>query len=1431
MANTLMTAKNTFREGLIMDFAPDNTQATCLTSALNATLLTFNGNEMSLQNDMGNGRVETARLPDGYVPVGSCEFGDIIYIVSYNPITNKSQIGCFPSPERNISSQEVSEIGQSLSYLDFQIVKNGQITGDLKNASVKKVLIENKKLNPGDKYIIYTNSKDSLTDNRNCLSDFTNIAEHNNSPKYVKLHVVSIDDAGKITYLDTTTKWYDIQDTNILRKYYISSQKIGSDGADLDEHRNLIESNWSIFSSKVSGKLAILAELEMIDTFSCSYDLEYVNIKTEGKIKYKNYKLYLVPSYTAKDGITLPYVCVTSASFNISQLEDNNSLQLQNIEKYQVYYYNGTGETGKYSIYNATSIREDSNNTGYKIDSNKIYIGDISIPYQQQLINGEWSNISSTSFIYNMEVTPAMAYGRLGQFAVSISIDFNKIGTGDIGITDWKYYNAGTTSILSFGIEAYPKPNWNIDSIIMHFYDNQGLVGEYLLNDKVSYSGVFTEYLGLDGESINSRFSRYNSINNQLIQHKGNIVDNLPSNYDPNDYIIEGDTIYMNDAGTLYSNFLYGVKIIIKQSHVDNKNDSDDKTVYRWFWTTSMFNEYYYSIRDFNILNFELILNGEVLYESNPKTYVWNQKEINNLGNSFSETENTQYKTYSANIQYIGQDLASNLNMYVRAGLQENYGCFNLYKGTLQDINLDIYLSTGKILYSLKKDNQYQFSDKETNVTDPEYLRIETIIKTDGNGSDGFKYLGGTPLNDKKITDNYIQDDFNITFSDGPTKTKFIEDDEGYNTNCQIIETTLDQCYFASQTDKKGIPLTLAATLLNKAYTQNIYDSTVQVPVYLPLINDKDDLRTIGITYCIPPDNTKSIYLGFYKGMNMCLRKNDFSATDFILDENTLYFISATQDDQNNVINKDIMIDPSTYQEYITNVWGMFSAQMPKFFPVYLGGNYGTRRYYVLNGNSPQNYANVQKWQTKRTTGLYKNNGDTADVSKVTESTFDINASGNFTNVNNSNTTLFLGAKYKDGFTLFNAALMDSYTNNPYFKQQDRFMKSGEYHNFAYQLYLILSNTYHKDKRAEDQLINIRNFVRNGDYDIQLVKNIIIKLYQKNNVTHNILMQGMDFNLYVSDIEKILTKEDSSFDINIIKNNITLKFLDYAHNSQLQINVNNSPMSFLNSSTEAYILRNGVLQGISGLGNQFYIYQNGELEIFQNKILKFKVTDVLENIKYILGNAITGENITLPGAPLQVQTLTNGSEEAYNYYLSLIQKYVNNTQSISYAKYYSHNDAVTKLNECLEQLYESLPDTYETMENEKLQTYYKKSILQQMYSSGLLYNANSTNTSPPQSHDGDTPFFWIQHNIDSPESWRIITTPYAGSIKNHQSTSEYYEVNTYLGLNKWFKYENGLVLDPSITHDNFGITDGVGHNYGYCGFLEDVVLDKNYQVL
>lgn len=72
-----------------MDFNPLATPNNVLTSCLNGTLITFNGNENVLQNDMGNGRIETAYLPEGYIPLGTCSLGGIIYIASYNPFENK----------------------------------------------------------------------------------------------------------------------------------------------------------------------------------------------------------------------------------------------------------------------------------------------------------------------------------------------------------------------------------------------------------------------------------------------------------------------------------------------------------------------------------------------------------------------------------------------------------------------------------------------------------------------------------------------------------------------------------------------------------------------------------------------------------------------------------------------------------------------------------------------------------------------------------------------------------------------------------------------------------------------------------------------------------------------------------------------------------------------------------------------------------------------------------------------------------------------------------------------------------------------------------------------------------------------------------------------------------------------------------------------
>ena len=237
MANTIRASKSKFQGGLVMDLAPETTPNEVLTSALNATLVTFNGNETQLQNDMGNGRVETARLPEGYIPVGTCEFGDIIYIVSYNPLTNKSQIGCFPSPERNISSEEIGNTGQSLNASDFQVLVDGKPTGELKASSVKKILYQNK-LNPGDKFVIYDTNNQILSETH--ITDIGNTSHtYGSFPKWLKIHVIAIEDSGKINYLDSSIKWYKSGELNNPSDYFIrTSKNEESNKTDIDSYKN-----------------------------------------------------------------------------------------------------------------------------------------------------------------------------------------------------------------------------------------------------------------------------------------------------------------------------------------------------------------------------------------------------------------------------------------------------------------------------------------------------------------------------------------------------------------------------------------------------------------------------------------------------------------------------------------------------------------------------------------------------------------------------------------------------------------------------------------------------------------------------------------------------------------------------------------------------------------------------------------------------------------------------------------------------------------------------------------------------------------------------------------------------------------------------------------------------------------------------------------
>lgn len=147
---------------MVKDLNPLTTPNSVLTDALNATLITFNGNEFILQNDMGNGIVERAKLSPGFIPMGIKQYGGIIYVASYNPETLECEVGSFPSPERDITGSNKIEFQTGLRDGNFStdqfsipIIKDEDFEPDESNISLRKLnQQEILQLSPGDLFVI-----------------------------------------------------------------------------------------------------------------------------------------------------------------------------------------------------------------------------------------------------------------------------------------------------------------------------------------------------------------------------------------------------------------------------------------------------------------------------------------------------------------------------------------------------------------------------------------------------------------------------------------------------------------------------------------------------------------------------------------------------------------------------------------------------------------------------------------------------------------------------------------------------------------------------------------------------------------------------------------------------------------------------------------------------------------------------------------------------------------------------------------------------------------------------------------------------------------------------------------------------------------------------------------------------------------------------
>lgn len=480
---------NTFNEGMVMDLNPLTTPNNVLTDCLNGTIITYNGNEYVLQNDMGNGRVESAYLPEGYVPVGIKQHGGIIYIASYNPLTNKGQIGTFPSPERNISSSELSNTPVTLSWEGFSIGDTPTFIQRL------QIFPDSISIKSGDKFTLIF---DGNQDYSKFISNYNNIRFGKiNSPKnkMMTLSVATRDNNGNFIDITPQLKRYSDDnkpisfDLNTPDSYKINSgyfTQIREENGTVDDYRENLAVN--VYNNKVFGQLYLIAELNIIDQ---------INVSVIGKKIITgdtfNWELtyYIEYTYNCPDGY---YSSESTDQYNYVY---GNSLD-----------YDPQNVIGgcKISI-NGEEIDQEWP-TKFTSDNHPIY-NELTNTYSYVLTytkSGVGEQILDTTFL------PYMKYGEdkvvLKSLQQSVIIDSSKLNTGELKMNQWKYYVDSNNITLRYGIESYPLYGQQIDRLSLEFYqlnkEETSSDPDFVLDlpKRHSYNGTFIQAIPLSNFNI-----------------------------------------------------------------------------------------------------------------------------------------------------------------------------------------------------------------------------------------------------------------------------------------------------------------------------------------------------------------------------------------------------------------------------------------------------------------------------------------------------------------------------------------------------------------------------------------------------------------------------------------------------------------------------------------------------------------------------------------------------------------------------------------------------------------------------------------------------------------------------------------------------------------------------------------------------------------
>lgn len=572
-------AVNTWSKGLQMDTNPMMQGTDTLTNALNGTQVTMNGDEVVLQNDMGNRKIDNAYLPVGYEPVGIKEYGGIIYLAIHNPLTGQSQIGSFPSPER-VQGKEYNLGG----YLSFGTKENIDLSSfssyfykGVKFLYDDKILIQltgDISLHVGDKFIV---NSSYIWKCQNIISNFNNTYGNKiktTKNKYFNLALGVLNSQNE--FVDITkslVRWgfdnnqnyiksYDNNESDLFQfndGYFIANGIDNKNPINTIDNNNFIQNRTlstmlkadaNTYAYKLIGPMYLSAKLniaESINYNTYAYKFgENVDLTIEATIKY-NYP----------DGIE------GGSGNEIYQTFSNNS---QNIEDnfdenigFQIFRKTSKNSENYEEKLDAKSVERtnyyyDLNTNQYSITIKKTYSinSDQFIKKDKKLFS---YYLCTTSSFYNDTYIKGLSFEH--------ELDYDLIGSGKIFLRDWNFTNDSEerTGVLKYSFDCYPEPDMKFTDLKFIFCSVADSTNA-VLNDKI----VISEFENIE----NSKFKIISAANNDFNNGTLNIS-------------------WENDWDKEMLNVFIQYKYIKENENSDNYQSLYYDTV-GWYLTTDLFN-------------------------------------------------------------------------------------------------------------------------------------------------------------------------------------------------------------------------------------------------------------------------------------------------------------------------------------------------------------------------------------------------------------------------------------------------------------------------------------------------------------------------------------------------------------------------------------------------------------------------------------------------------------------------------------------------------------------------------------------------------------------------------------------------------------------------------------------------------------------------